>query len=260
MADAANDARGLPRRQLVIRDDGSGAEVAIAEAKAEQRAKLAITANQEIAASNEFVISALANATEQELGPDPNTWWNWWYGYNEYDSPTPDPTQYVSDFVAPQPYYAAYHSCFAAGTPVWTMTGLKQIENIKKGDFVLAQNSATGELAYKPVTDTTVGRPLPLMNLHIGEQLYRCTLGHLFWVSGAGWKMAKELKPGDWLHTATGMVQLDGVERKDEAACYNLVVADFNTYFVGKSMVLVHDITMRSPADKAIVPGLLAAK
>ena len=38
---------------------------------------------------------------------------------------------------------------------------------------------------------------------------------------------------------------------------YNLVIADFNTYFVGESGILVHDNTARRPTQ-AVVPGLTA--
>ena len=36
---------------------------------------------------------------------------------------------------------------------------------------------------------------------------------------------------------------------------HNLVVADFNTYFVGQRKILVHDVTPRRPTT-SIVPGL----
>jgi hypothetical protein len=41
----------------------------------------------------------------------------------------------------------------------------------------------------------------------------------------------------------------------DKAETYNLVVADFHTYFVGQERVLTHDVTPRRPTD-ATVPGL----
>ena len=44
-----------------------------------------------------------------------------------------------------------------------------------------------------------------------------------------------------------------------EAEAYNLVVADFNTYFVGETGILVHDNTPRLPT-RATVPGLAATK
>ena len=45
--------------------------------------------------------------------------------------------------------------------------------------------------------------------------------------------------------------------RPTNAETYNLVVADFNTYFVGESGILVHDNTPRKPT-RAVVPGMLA--
>jgi intein/homing endonuclease len=147
------------------------------------------------------------------------------------------------------------HSCFVAGTPVWTQTGPIQIEKIKPGDCVVSQNIETGELALKPVSATTT-RPLSsLINIQVGENIIRATRGHPFWVSGAGWKMAKELKVGDLLHTIRGAVLIDNVEEKDEEVCYNLVADDFDTYFVGKDKILVHDNELRTPTEN-IVPGL----
>ena len=85
------------------------------------------------------------------------------------------------------------------------------------------------------------------------------TLGHPFWVNGAGWKMAKELKPGQRLHTLSGAAEIKGTEdlpNPDRA--YNLVVADFNSYFVGPANALVHDNLYRQ-STTAKVPGLLEA-
>jgi len=83
------------------------------------------------------------------------------------------------------------------------------------------------------------------------------TLGHPFWVDGRGWKMAKELKDGDLLHSLNGAVRIDKVENAGEEKAYNLVVDEFNTYFVGQQGLLVHDNEFRRPT-RAIVPGLTA--
>ncbi len=40
-------------------------------------------------------------------------------------------------------------------------------------------------------------------------------------------------------------------------AAYNLVVADFHTYFIGEAKILVHDNTIHQPTD-VVVPGLAA--
>ena len=118
------------------------------------------------------------------------------------------------------------------------------------------ENVDTGELAYKPVTGVTVGPKLPLIDIQAGPEEIRCTYGHLFWVCGVGWQMAKELTAGQWLHTIHGPHQIDRVTKAGEASCHNLIVAEFNTYFVTDNAILVHDINMRGPTE-ATVPGLV---
>jgi hypothetical protein len=68
--------------------------------------------------------------------------------------------------------------------------------------------------------------------------------------------MAKELKVGQLLYTARGPLTIDAVEKSGEARCHNLIVPDFNTYFVTDQQVLVHDINLRGPTT-ATVPGLV---
>ena len=146
-------------------------------------------------------------------------------------------------------------ACFVPGTKVWTVTGTVPIEKVQIGDWVLSQNVDTGELAYKPVAATTVGPPLPIIETRAGGETIRSTVGHLFWVDGTGWRMAKELKVGDRLHTTGGWLTIESVEKAGEAACHNLIVPDFNTYFVTDQQLLVHDIDIRGPTT-ATVPGL----
>jgi hypothetical protein len=67
--------------------------------------------------------------------------------------------------------------------------------------------------------------------------------------------MAHELQPGDRLHGLTGTVAVTDVATGDMAAVYNLVVDRANTYFVGQSLVLSHDVTAPAPTNVK-VPGL----
>ena len=46
------------------------------------------------------------------------------------------------------------------------------------------------------------------------------------------------------------------VKPAESGEAYNLIVADFNTYFVGKSGVLAHDIMPQRPTQ-AILPGIV---
>ncbi len=131
------------------------------------------------------------------------------------------------------------------------------IEQIRPGDWVLAQSPETGELAFRPVLRTSVMPPRATKQIVLPEERIVSTLGHPFWVVGKGWRLARDLQTGDLLHGVHGGVKVSAVEDGAEAEVYNLVVADFNTYFVGKNRVLVHD---RRPLviSHSVLPGLVA--
>ena len=186
---------------------------------------------------------------------DPELWekqLNDYYGW--YTSPNSiTKTQYQATVAS---YY--YHSCFPAGTPVLSQSGLTPIETIRIGDRVLAQNPQTGELVYCTVQNTTLRPSTPTVELSVGAQTIRATRGHPFWVAGRGWTVAKHLKAGDQLHGLTGAATIDVIEEARPIEVYNLVVSDQHNYFVGdQQLFLVHD---NSPLQEtsALVPGLLA--
>jgi hypothetical protein len=226
--------------------------------------------NDQTAKSNAALTTLLSDTTGQQLGNDAVAWWEWWYDYNGYYRPDEMPTNYSGSatnnyYSNPRYQYAYTHSpadrceCFVAGTSVWTTGGQMPIESVKVGELVLAQDPKSGELAYKPVIYLTTRPKTPLIEAHLGNTVILASRGHPFWVDGLGWQMAKELKAGQWLHTANGPVQIDSAEPSDEAVCYNLVVADFHDYFVSDAKVLVHDNLLRGPT-LATVPGLAEAK
>ena len=183
---------------------------------------------------NGRISEALRAATGNDLGNDPKPWWDWWLGYNEMYQPPYKPVVQTANTYSPISWRFII-SCFPAGTPVETSTGPMPIEQIKSGDCVLAQDADSGELAYKAVMLKTVRPESPLIEVHLGEETLRAMRGHPFWVSGIGWQMAKELKAGQHLHTIGGPRLIDSVEERGAAECHNLVVADFNSYFVGTS-------------------------
>ncbi len=151
----------------------------------------------------------------------------------------------------------SHHSCFCAGTPVLTLTGLRPIEDIRAGDRILAQDLRTGELNYRAVQETTLRSPMPLLKLSLGSETIRVTQGHPIWVVGAGWRMAKFLNVGDRVHGMLGASVIDGIEEERPAEVYNLVVSNWHNYFVGQQHILVHD---NSPLELVgvPVPGSLA--
>jgi hypothetical protein len=145
--------------------------------------------------------------------------------------------------------------CFVAGTPVMTHKGLLSIERIRTGDLVLSRDLETGSLAWKPVVAATQRSPELTKEIQTASQTMRCTGGHLFWVSGKGWEKASDLKPGDVLHCASEPTVVMSVKTMPAAPTYNLGVADNANYFVGKEMVLSHDVTKRE-STRMRVPGL----
>ena len=69
------------------------------------------------------------------------------------------------------------------------------------------------------------------------------------------WTKARKLPSAAVLHRVTGTTPVDRVEAGPHLRTYNLVVADFSTYFVGRQQVLVHDNTPPRPTA-TVVPGL----
>lgn len=94
--------------------------------------------------------------------------------------------------------------CFAAGTLVHTKDGLKPIEQIQVGDWVLSKHeSGEGEQAHKQVTKTFVHDDAEVMLLNYQVRrpddttfggILVVTPNHPFWVPGKGWKKAEALK------------------------------------------------------------------
>jgi hypothetical protein len=249
--------------------------------------------NKATEARNMAIITALRALTGSNLGDSPVAWWDWWREKNEYYASEERPVEenYYSgtdSYYYGQPRYGrrssrpkptggkyqitfhtkdnpiirlppGMHCCFASGTKIWTKTGLQSIEILELGDLVLSKNVDTGELCFKPIIGVVLRPSSRLIRLSLGREAILTSAGHPMWVSGAAWQMAKELKTGAILHGVEGPVTIEQIDSADEAEAYNLIVADFSTYFVGESGILVHDNTPRKPT-LAKVPGLVAAE
>ena len=122
---------------------------------------------------------------------------------------------------------------------------------------MLAQDADSGEVAFKPVLGTTVRPPVDMVLVTTTAGELRTTRGHPFWIVGKGWRMAKELQVGDRVHSLNGSATVTALVKQPSEPAYNLIVADFGTYFVGEGRILVHDNTPRLPTPAAI-PGYVA--
>jgi hypothetical protein len=95
-------------------------------------------------------------------------------------------------------------ACFAGGTLVHTKVGLKPIETIQVGDWVLSKHeSGEGEREYKRVTQTFKHEDRQVIRVNFGGQqadgtdkwnFLIVTPEHPIWVQGKGWKPAEKLK------------------------------------------------------------------
>jgi hypothetical protein len=226
---------------------------------------------------NARVMNTLALATEQSTLVRPEDWWSWWDHENEtryereksanqlYAHRTvqlrdeepyaPEESNYEPQYV--QPFFdTGRHSCFTAGTLVQTASGPLAIEKLRVGDLVLSQNPDSGELTLKPVLRTTVRQGAEVFTIETSGTTLHATGGHLFWVAGEGWTKARNLHAGQSLHCASGTLQVSLITQEPQPQqTYNLVVADFDTYFVGAERILTHDVTERKPT-RSLVPGL----
>ncbi len=219
--------------------------------------------NELIAANNHRVSRVLSLASGEEEKAEPEGWWRWWANFSDVDYDTQKYTtveNYYEEHYTPDAqvrFAVVRHSCFAAGTPVWTESGQQAIETIKVGDRVLSQDVESGELAYRPVVRTTVRQPKELTKVRLGNETLVCTGGHRFWSSGSGWVKSRDLSPHALLHTVTGNAPVSSVNRGGTAETYNLVVADFHTYFVGQAGILCQDLRPPKLTNR-VVPGLAA--
>ncbi|MEC8009788.1 MAG: polymorphic toxin-type HINT domain-containing protein, partial [Pseudomonadota bacterium] len=137
--------------------------------------------------------------------------------------------------------------CFAKGTPVSTPEGFKAIDQLRIGDLVQSKNEFTGEMQSKPVSNLflTKGKQLyalTTLNSNGLKETVEVTDNHPYWVEGE-WIESAKLQQGMVLTDEAGqkveVVQLQELGKTQDT--YNIEVADFHTYFVGESKVLVHN-------------------
>ena len=137
---------------------------------------------------------------------------------------------------------------FAAGTTVATPDGPRPIEAVEAGDWVLARDAETGQvapkrvsLAYSSMHDD--GVLLTARRRDGGREAILTTAEHPFRVDGGGWVPAGALSPGDALLTLSGeAAALEATVSADgPLATHNFEVEGFHTYAVGEDGIWVHN-------------------
>jgi Pretoxin HINT domain len=111
----------------------------------------------------------------------------------------------------PTPFFSTSGGCFIKGTRVQTQQGLKRIEDIKVGDYVLSSpEDGTGKAEYKRVVNTFVHSDKTITSIGYYKEgtnqarVLKATGNHPFWVEGIGWTRADLLKKHQILRMADG--------------------------------------------------------
>ena len=127
-----------------------------------------------------------------------------------------------------------------------TGDGAKPIEEIRAGDMVWAWDEETGEVALKPVVETYVNETDELVHVFVNDEEIICTPSHPFYSPAKGWTDAVHLRAGDILVLVNGeYVVVEKVQHElleSPVKVYNFQVADYHTYYVSESGVLVHNV------------------
>lgn len=110
---------------------------------------------------------------------------------------------------------------------------------------VYAHNPETGETELKEVVRTFVRESNELVHISVNGEEIISTPTHPFWVPVKGWTKAIQLRAGDRLQLLNGeYVVIEQVQHElleSPITVYNFEVADFHTYYVTESQVLVHN-------------------
>ena len=189
-----------------------------------------------------------------------------WYDRNGHRLGPDRPTRYFvrsnryeDEYDVPPPaVFSSGCECLIGTTLIWTDQGPRPVESLREGDQVLSCQSDSGELRYAAVLQRTHREPEPTVTMSVGGDRITSTDGHLFWVPGRGWTLARELSVGDALHTAEGSARIDAIETSPVSETFNLEVDGTHSYFVGEQRVLSHDVTLRTDAAQPL-PGLTFA-
>ena len=216
-------------------------------------------------AMNNRICAILATTTGIRLPAVSEVWWQWWNDTNEVyvEGEKPMTTAYYRQemtvvkrrrrFAKALPRAAAatttkHKDCLVAGTPVWTERGPVAIDKIRVGDLLLSQDVKTGELAFKPVLKTTTRRPGSWCKIESGQAACNAAAVTVFGSLGKGWVKARACRRQSVAWRGWGPDDRSA-GTGPRLATFNVVVADFHTYFVGPGKLLSHDNTMVDPAQ-----------
>ena len=130
-------------------------------------------------------------------------------------------------------------ACFVAGTKIKTPLGLKNIEELKVGDYVLSYDTSNGTLKEEKILKTFIHETNEYVLIKTKNKSVETTKDHPF-LTTKGWKKVSELHIGDTLITNNGKEQIENMEAIKKAnifKVYNLEVEGLHNYIANGFVV-----------------------
>jgi hypothetical protein len=213
--------------------------------------------NADVTRLNDRALAALKTGLGEDKGAERDVWLRWWKELSETTAAAPAPTR-APDGGAGGPRnelpgqgrdHRAWVAGLAGGTPVWSLSGLRPIEELRAGDKVLTQDVATGALGFAPVLTIRYNASAPVKAIALGDGAIVATDLERLWVAGKGWVMAGGLRPGDTLRTLGSVARVATIEVSDARSVYHVQVRRGRGIFVGRRGILAHDDQLVQPVD-----------
>ena len=135
--------------------------------------------------------------------------------------------------------------CFTADMLILTGRGYRQIKEIRKGDDIYSRNAKTGMTGLRKVAGVFQEEAHTIHHIWLdGKEELKMTAYHPVYVKDRGWVKAIQLRQGDLLETMDGTSQVTKVEKtrhEEPVEVYNFQVEEWESYFVSKMRVYVHN-------------------
>jgi len=129
--------------------------------------------------------------------------------------------------------------CLAGDTKVETENGIKELKDVKVGDFVKSYNTETKQVEYKKVTASAMTNPkAKVIKIATLKNEIICTPDHKIWTENRGYVEAKDLKMSDKiLENEYSHFNIEYLE--EEISVYDITVEDNHNFYAND--ILVHN-------------------
>jgi hypothetical protein len=130
---------------------------------------------------------------------------------------------------------------------VWTISGLRPVEDLRAGDKVLTQDTATGALGFSAVLAIRRSASGPVKLVSVGNSTLIATELERLWLVGRGFVKVRDMKPGDTVRALEGMIRVTAIDNAEARPVHHIQVAEGRGILVGSRGILAHDERLAQP-------------